>query len=166
MSAAAADTRCTMMIRELKNDDRPPANRELGLSVVPNEKRPVGRAHPNAGWGGGTRPRLRAIDEARLEAAIQIAEDWLAPHVAGLRGETLEVADLTGRLVSGLQAVLESTDRHWTIESLERAFQQLVHLATGRVVSPAVQNHASFIVDILVLRELAHHGQLSSITLA
>ena len=45
----------------------------------------------------------RPIGERQWEAAIEIAEDWLMPHAARLRGEDFEVEDATGRLTSGLQ---------------------------------------------------------------
>ena len=45
----------------------------------------------------------RPIGERQWEPAIEIAEDWLMPHAARLRGEDFEVEDATGRLTSGLQ---------------------------------------------------------------
>lgn len=111
-------------------------------------------------------PGARALDEGQLEAAIQVAEDWLAPHVAGLQGEVLEVSDVTGRLLSGLAAFVASTERSWRIEAIERAFLQVVDLATGRVAPPRLQTYRSFVADLLLLRELAHHGRVSSVRLA
>ncbi|MGV0958274.1 MAG: hypothetical protein ACOYB1_00410 [Limnohabitans sp.] len=110
-------------------------------------------------------PGVRALDEGQMEAAIQVAEDWLAPHAAALQGEVLEVSDVTGRLVSGFAAVLASAERALSIEALERAFLRVVDLATGRVAPPHLQAHRTFVADLLLLRELAHHGRLSSVRL-
>lgn len=110
-------------------------------------------------------PGVRALDEGQLEAAIQVAEDWLGPHAPALQGEVLQVSDVTGRLVSGFAAVLTSTERTWSMEALERAFLQVVDLATGRVAPPHLQAHRAFVADLLLLRELAHHGRLSSVRL-
>lgn len=110
-------------------------------------------------------PGVRALDEGQLEAAIQVAEDWLTPHAAVLQGEALEVSDMTGRLQSGFVAVLASTKRTWSIESLERAFLKVVDLATGRIPPSHLKGHRAFVADLLLLRELAHHGRLSSVRL-
>lgn len=110
-------------------------------------------------------PGVHALDEGQLEAAIQVAEDWLVPHARALQGEVLEVADLTGRLISGLAVVLTSSERTWSIEALERAFLQVVDLATGRVAPAYLKVHRAFVADLLLLRELAHHGRVSSVCL-
>ncbi len=108
---------------------------------------------------------VRALDNGQLEAAIQVTEDWLAPHASALQGEVLQVSDVTGRLLSGFAAVLASTERTWSIEALERAFLHIVDLATGRVPPPHLQAHRAFVADLLLLRELVHHGRLSSVRL-
>jgi len=110
-------------------------------------------------------PGVRALDEGQLEAAIQVAEDWLGPYAAALQGEVLEMSEVTGRLQSGFAAALASTERTWSIESLERAFLKVVDLATGRIPSPHLKGHRAFVADLLLLRELAHHGRLSSVRL-
>jgi hypothetical protein len=108
----------------------------------------------------------RPIDEGQLEAAIEIAENWLMPHAARLRGEVLHVDDATGRLKTGLHEVLSVTSREWTVDDVESFFLRLVDMATGRNPSPAVQGRHRFVADVLMLRELAHHGQLRVIRLA
>ena len=110
-------------------------------------------------------PGVRTLDEGQLEAAIQVAEDWLAPHAAGLRDEVLDVTDVTGRLLAGLGAVVASKERTLRIEALERAFLQVVNLATGRVMPPHLRAQSLFVADLLLLRELTHHGRLSSVQL-
>lgn len=105
------------------------------------------------------------VNEGRLEAAIETAEDWLMPHTARLRGEVLEVEDVTGRLKAGLRDVLSVTPSEWRIDDIERFFLSLVEMATGRTAPPVLQGKSAFIADVLLLRELAHHGQLSAIRL-
>lgn len=108
----------------------------------------------------------RALDEAGLEAAIEVAEDWLMPHAVRLRGEILEVNDPTGRLKSGLDEVLAVKSAVWSIEDVEGFFLRLVDLTTGRRPAPAVQARRQFAADLLLLRELAHHCQLRELRLA
>ena len=106
------------------------------------------------------------VDEARLEAGIEIAEDWLMPHTARLRGEVLEVLDASHRLKAGLRDVLSVTTNEWRVEDIERFFLTLVEMTTGRTPAPVLQSRSAFIADLLLLRELAHHGRLNRITLS
>ena len=108
----------------------------------------------------------RTVDEGRLEAAIETAEDWLMPYAAALSGEVLEVRDGTQRLQSGMEQVLSVTGRRWTVDDLEDFFNRVVELATGRHPSPRLAGRQHFIADLLVLRELAHHGRVAEINLA
>jgi hypothetical protein len=108
----------------------------------------------------------RAIDEGALEAAIELAEDWLMPHAARLRGEVLHVDDATGRLEAGLEEVLSVTGSEWTVDEIEGFFLRLVDMSTGRHPSPALQARQRFVADVVMLRELAHHGRLRAIRLA
>ena len=110
-------------------------------------------------------PGTRALDEGQLESAIAVAEDWLMPYAAALQGDLLEVSDATGRLQPGLAAVLKSAERSWTVEALERDFLQVVDLATGRVATPHLEAHRDVVADLLLLRELAHHGRVSGVRL-
>jgi hypothetical protein len=111
-------------------------------------------------------PPARAIDEGGLEAAIEVAEDWLMPHATSLRGEVLHVDDATGRLKAGLEAVLSVTGSEWTVEEIEGLFLRLVDLGTGRNPTPALQGRQRFVADVVMLRELAHHGRLQAVRLA
>jgi hypothetical protein len=108
----------------------------------------------------------RPVDEAQLERAIEVAEDWLMPHAARLAGAVLEVEDLTRRLRSGLGAVLSETGTAWSVDAFETLFLRLVDLATGRLPPPALQGRQPFVADVLLLRELAHHGRLQQLRLA
>lgn len=115
--------------------------------------------------GGARRllPDGQSVGEASLEAAIQVAEDWLMPHAARLQGQALEVTDATGGLADGLSGVLDSNARAWRVDALEEMFLQLVGIATGAVVDMRLAAHRSFLAHVLLLRELAHHGQVSEI---
>jgi hypothetical protein len=118
--------------------------------------------------GGGAAallPPTRRVDEAGLEAAIEIAEDWLMPHARRLRGEVLEVNDATGRLKPGLDEVLSERRGEWTVEEFEGVFLQLLDMATRRRAAPALEGRQEFIADVLMLRELAHHGQVRAVRL-
>lgn len=119
-----------------------------------------------AGGAQALLPGARPVDEGRLEAAIQTAEDWLMPLVGGLRGALLEVLDPTGRLAAGLAQVLAAQERQWTLTQFEQRFLQLTELATGRVVPQALGRHQEFIADVVLLREIAHHGQVSLVRLS
>jgi hypothetical protein len=104
--------------------------------------------------------------EAQLEVAIEKAENWLMPHVLGLNGQMLHVADSAGRLTSGLLAVLGASERSWSLAAIEQAFVKVVDLATGRHAHAALSQHRLFVADLLVVRELAHHGQVSGVRLS
>lgn len=89
-------------------------------------------------------PPTRPVDEVRLEAAIEIAEDWLMPHARGLRGKVLEVNDPTGRLKCGLDEVLSEARREWSIEEFESVFLRMVEMATARNLPRALQGRQLF----------------------
>jgi hypothetical protein len=118
--------------------------------------------------GGAQRllPGLNTPTEAQLEAAIETAENWLMPHVSGLHGQMLDVADPTGRLTSGLLAVLGTSERSWSLAAIEQAFVKVVDLATGRHAPAALNQHRLFVADLLLVRELAHHGQVAGVSLS
>ena len=114
---------------------------------------------------GALLPAARPLGAASIEDAIQVAEDWLSPHVKAMRGETLEVSDQTGRLNEGLTNVLGSTERVWNAQSLENVFQVLVNRATRRAVPQELTKRVLFVADIVLVRELVHHGQIDVIRL-
>jgi len=103
--------------------------------------------------------------EARLELAIETAEDWLMPHVARRNGQALDVVDVTGRLTSGLLAVLGTSERTWSLAAIEQMFVNVVHLTTGPNSNAGLSQHLLFVADLLLIRELAHHGQVVSVSL-
>jgi len=123
---------------------------------------------PLAALAGGAGALLRgdrAVDELALERAIQIVEDWLMPHAARLAGCTLIVQDGSGRLADGLGAVLAVGTARWSVADIEAMFNRVVALATGRHVPPALAHRQAFVADLLLLRELAHHGRLAEVRL-
>lgn len=128
-----------------------------------------GAARELAVLPGGARallgPRL-VTDEGRLEAAIATAEDWLMPYAAALRGQVLQLDDRTGRLRPALAALVDESQGAWQTPRLEQLFLRVVDLATGRHPPAALAAHAAAVADLLLLRELAHHGQLDRVCLA
>lgn len=110
-------------------------------------------------------PSSRPIDERALEAGIEAAEDWLMPHAPRLRARDLEVVDATGRLEAGLHDILSVSTREWSVKDVEDFFSRIVDMATGSRPSSVQELHA-FAADILLLRELAHHGQVLRVRLA
>lgn len=108
---------------------------------------------------------MRPVDEAGLELAIEVAENWLMPNTSRLRGQVLEVSDATGRLKSGMEDVLSVRSSSWSVADLEQIFLRLVDKATGRLPCPALESRQAFAADLLVLRELAHHGAVREIRL-
>lgn len=142
--------------------------------LVISEATYVLQQESEAGWndlavlnGGASAllPAMRPLDEASLEMAIEVAENWLMPHARHLRGDVLEVSDTAGRLALGLKDVLSAQSTTWSIADLEQLFLRMVDLATGRVAPPALHGRQAFAADLLMLRELAHHGAVREIQL-
>lgn len=100
----------------------------------------------------GAGPRVR---EADLEAAIERAEDWLMPSSRSWQGMEIWVRDDAGRLRAGMGGAQSLTS-----DEVERAFSCAVDDATrGRAIS------ADFVADLLLLRELVHHGKVTRVHL-
>jgi|JI8StandDraft_1071087.scaffolds.fasta_scaffold590417_1 hypothetical protein len=110
-------------------------------------------------------PAHLPLSEGLLEAAIEMAEDWLMPHATGLQGEVLEVTDTSGSLQAGLESVLSSNTRQWTLEEIEQIFLRVVDWVTGGAVPASLQAHRHFVAHVLLLREMAHHGRVSGVRL-
>ena len=101
----------------------------------------------------GAGERLRELD---IEVAIERSEEWLMPSSRLLQGLELKVHDATGRMRSMLGA-----SGSFTLDEVEQAFARAHDaVAPGRPVS------RSGVADVVLLRELAHHGRLSRIVLA
>lgn len=111
-------------------------------------------------------PGTGAPTESLLEAAIETAENWLMPYVSRQQGQVFEVKDPTGRLATGLLAVMETAERIWSLADVEERFLELVDLTTGRSVPAALIEHRLFVADLLLVREFTHHGQFAQVRLS
>jgi hypothetical protein len=110
-------------------------------------------------------PAAGPLDEAHLEAAIQHAEDWLMPNARRLQGQVLEIEDMTRRLESGLDEVLSEQNRQWSVADFEALFLRIVDLVTGRRPAAAIADRSRFVADVLLVREIAHHGAVVQVVL-
>jgi hypothetical protein len=100
--------------------------------------------------GAGT--RLREFD---IEAAIERSEDWLMPSSRRFQGLELQVRDVTGRLRRSL-----GEPSSFTSEAIEQAFNRAFDaVAHGRPIEP------ESVADVVLLREVAHHGRLSRVVI-
>lgn len=95
----------------------------------------------------GARDRLREFD---IEAAIERSEDWLMPSSKRFQGLELRVVDATGRVRRGL-----GDHSSLTPEQVEHAFNRAFDaVAHERSIDP------ESVADVVLLRELVHHGKL------
>ena len=101
----------------------------------------------------GAGERLREVD---IEAAIERAEDWLMPSSRSFQGLELRVRDESGRVRSRLGGQASCT-----VDQVERAFTR----AHDAVAHARVTDREG-VADVVLLRELAHHGRLSRLVLA
>jgi hypothetical protein len=100
----------------------------------------------------GAPERLRNLD---IEVAIERAEDWLMPSSKSWQGLPMRVRDEAGRLRRHFGALAAPTP-----VEVEQVFSRAVDdVAFGRAID------AALFADILMLRELVHHGAISRITL-
>ena len=98
----------------------------------------------------GAGEQLRDLD---IEAAIERSEDWLMPSSRLLDGLEMRVGDETGRVgrLLGEQASFTPSDVE---QAFTRAFDAVAH-------ARAPDRHA--VADVVLIRELVHHGRLSRI---
>ncbi len=112
-------------------------------------------ARLNGGAGAlipGAAAQLREID---IENAIERSEDWLMPFSKSLQGCELLIRDATGRVATALGG-----RRSLDVEAMEQAFTHAYDaVALGRSAA------RDAVADIVLLRELAHHGRLARICL-
>lgn len=95
------------------------------------------------------------LREGDIETAIERAEDWLMPSSKSVQGFVLQVRGATDRLRDRLGA-----QPHWTPGEVERAFSGAVDdVAFGRATDRAA------VADLVMVRELVHHGALTGIVL-
>ena len=111
----------------------------------------LGRLDGGAGalLAGAGNP-LRELD---LEIAIERAEEWLMRFSKSLSGLELEVRDTAGTLRKYL-----GTPAVYTAQAVEQTFAR-VHDAVVHRRMPGREAAA----DIVLLRELVHHGRLAAI---
>lgn len=110
-------------------------------------------------------PNPAVVTEAALERAIDVAEEWIMPYAKALRGDTLYVQDSTGRLTTGLLNVLSTGNRPLSVADVENYFLYAAEQVTKGFKAPVLQYGHGFLADLILLRELAHHGALASIRL-
>ena len=108
---------------------------------------------------GGPRALLsgagKRLRDADIEAAIERSEDWLMPSSKSFHGFELQVQDETGRLRRGLGDAAS-----FTPEEIERAFSHAFDdVGFSRPLDPG------YLADIVLLRELVHHGALTRVVL-
>jgi hypothetical protein len=105
------------------------------------------------GGSAALMPGTGALRDIDLEAAIERSEDWLMPSSKLLNGLELRVRDETGRLrkAMGEQAGFTPDDVE---QEFTRVFDAVGH---GR----AIDRHA--VADVVLIRELVHHGMLSRV---
>jgi hypothetical protein len=96
------------------------------------------------------------LRDADIEAAIERSEDWLMPFSKSLQGLEAQVLEAEGRLRRRL-----GLPASFTPEDIERAFS----LAFDDVAFRRPVDRA-FVADIVLLRELVHHGALMRVVLA
>jgi hypothetical protein len=134
-------------MRTLRLDVRPDAY-ELHLDGEVLARLDGGAAALLSGAGG----RLREID---IEAAIERSEEWLMPSSRSFRNLEMHVRDSAGRVRRSL-----GEQASFTPAQVEQAFDR-VHdaVAHGRATD------RDGVADVVLLRELAHHGRLSRIVL-
>ncbi len=118
-----------------------------------------------AGGHGKLLPDNRPIDEASLEAAIELAEDWFMPFASKLNGALLSISDTTGRLSSGLHEVLAIESQAWDKTQVESFFDEIIYRAARPRLAESLREKGAFVADLVLLRELAHHMKLQEIRL-
>lgn len=142
-----------------ERSDRTSTESELALDVQPDvyQLRLDGRLLARLDGGAAALmpaagKRLREID---MEVAIERAEDWLMPSSKLFQGLPLRVRDATGRIRSRLGA-----QSSFTTAEVEEAFTR-----TFDALAYAPPADRDYVADLVLLRELAHHGRLSRIFL-
>ncbi|HTH78153.1 MAG TPA: hypothetical protein VL593_04180 [Ramlibacter sp.] len=100
----------------------------------------------------GAPAQLREID---IENAIERSEEWLMPFSKSFQRRVLRIRDVTGRVKKTLGG-RTSLDLQETEQAFSRACDAVSHRRP--VAREAV-------ADLVLLRELAHHGMLVRIQL-
>ena len=101
----------------------------------------------------GAGPRLRELD---VETAIERAEEWIMPLVARSGEKLLRIEDRAGRVRASLPAAALSSQADVEL-AFTRAFDAV---AFGRPVE------RELVGDLVVLRELVHHANVTRVAVA
>ena len=101
-----------------------------------------------------------------LENAIAIVEDEIARARPSLPGDlALHTTDAQLREIARLSGIAESTAMVLSREAMEQTFERMAAVALGR---PAAQSELptdnEFAARLLILREIMHHLQFSTLT--
>lgn len=105
---------------------------------------------------------------AELEAAIDTVEDVLMPLIPRLRGAgSLLTSDDESIALAASACLPTNTTVELDTASVERQFNRLVDVVNGRPVShEGLPTRARFAAHLLILRELMHHADRRSVTVA
>ncbi len=107
------------------------------------------------GGAGALIPAAAQLREIDIENAIERSEDWLMPFSKSLRGCELSIRDAQGRVGAALGGRASLT-----VDDMEQAFTRAYDaVALGRPAS------RDAVADVVLLRQLAHHGGLARIYL-
>jgi hypothetical protein len=109
-------------------------------------------------------PGLLRVREYDMEAAIERSEDWLMPHAAEHRGAELRVVDAAGWLFAGWAALRGVVPDRATLDSIENVFLALVR-SLGASGAAVTAEQRTFMADVVLIRELAHHLAVTNIEL-
>jgi hypothetical protein len=107
------------------------------------------------GSGALLRDSGERLGEVGVERLIEAAEEWLMPSSKAIQQLRLHVHDATGRVRTALGPQV-----HWTPAEVEQAFTRSFDaVAHGRSVDRET------VADVVLLRELVHHGDLAGISM-
>ena len=97
----------------------------------------------------------QALREADLERMIERSEDWLMPSSKAMHGLALRVGEASGRLRVRLAGASRVAP-----DAVEHAFSDVLRdVSLGRPID------RSLVADLVVLREMVHHGALTHVDL-
>lgn len=101
-----------------------------------------------------------------MEAAIMFVEDEVTRARSAVAGNpTLVTADTAIREIAQIAGVPDAPTLLLSLEAVERLFDLLAALSSGRPASSAgIPDHPAFAATLLILRELMHHLSFTSIS--
>lgn len=147
----------------------------MAARLIINEKRYTLAAQREGEWvdiamlNGGANALIAdtaLLADVVIEHAIDLAEEWLMPHARTLKGETLWIDDIAGHFRTGLLEILSVKASKFSVLDIEDHFLEVVALAAGRSGSLALRHRNHFVADLILVRELSHHGGLTNLQLS